>query len=186
MQRPGSPKKELKALVFRYAVVLGLLFLLVIGFLSWALRRAMAKPLVDFAINSMQQAGKKASNQPRVLVLNDGTRIECMKVNEGGMGYCAFIRKDGAASSVKKSDVNQIIELPPYTDAELKQIDDLRHSPRVFVLKTGERIECQEAYEQSAQYWAYTTKDGSARRVLKSSDVERIEFPDGRPFPKLY
>ena len=49
---------------------------------------------------------------PRVIVLNTGERIECSKVADPGTGYWSYVRsKDGAASTVKKSDVKEIV--PP-------------------------------------------------------------------------
>jgi len=97
----------------QFVVWVGILacFVLIAVLWKFGVFNAPGKAVVDHSTNTMQKETKRL-NQPKIVVLKSGERIECKKVNDQGL-YWGLSRADGKFSAVKKEDVSEVIDESP-------------------------------------------------------------------------
>ena len=95
----------------QFKAALSLLALSVTVVVLWKVGvfQAAAGFFVHQTIDTMQAETERQANQPRVIILNSGKRIECKRVLDNGERL-GFIRKDGVAGCVKKVEVKEVVE----------------------------------------------------------------------------
>lgn len=106
----ASPNPSFKKQLVAWACVFAC-FILIAVLWKFGVFSAAGKAVVDHSSNTMQKEAER-QNQPKIVVLKNGERIECKKVNDQGL-YWGLSRADGKFSAVKKDDVSEVIDETP-------------------------------------------------------------------------
>ncbi len=92
-------------------------FAVVAALWKFGVFNAVAKTFVDHSIDTMKKETERQQNQPKIVVLKTGERIDCKKVNDQGQHW-GLVRKDGKFTAVRKDEVQEIIDDAPNPAAQ--------------------------------------------------------------------